>query len=122
MDGQTAALHELALAVEAGALVGRDLGDGTERLRWPTAAVRVEPLDDARSALTCAQAPEAQLTTSAAEADIYLTHAAGPSLRTRPRWQRALAYGAGAVAVGAVIYLNLDPVARAVASRIPASY
>jgi Zn-dependent protease with chaperone function len=121
MDGQTAALHELALSVEAGALVGRDPADGTERLRWPTDALRVEELDDARSAVTCAQAPDARLTTTTAEADVYLTHS-GASLRKRPRWQRLLAYGVGAVAAGALIYLNLDPLARAVARRIPASY
>src|SRR5262249_15305217 len=121
MDGQTAALHELALSVEAGALVGRDPADGTERLRWPTDALRVEELDDARSAVTCAQAPDARLTTTTAGADISLAHAAA-SLRKRPRWQRLLAYGVGAVAAGAIIYLNLDPLARAVARRIPASY
>jgi Zn-dependent protease with chaperone function len=121
MDGATAALYEVALAVEAGALVGRDGADGAERLRWPADAITSAPVDDARTLLTCAAAPEARLTTSAEEVAIYLTHS-GATLRARPRWQTLLAYGVGAVAVAALIYVNLDPLARAVARRIPPSY
>jgi Zn-dependent protease with chaperone function len=121
MDGQTAAMYDVALAVEGGALVGRDVVDGTERLRWPSGAVRSQPLDDARAALTCAQAPDARLTTTTAEVDVYLAHS-GASLLKRPRWQLFVAYGVGAVVAGALIYLNLDPLARAVAHKIPPRY
>jgi Zn-dependent protease with chaperone function len=121
MDGATAALHELSLAVEAGALVGRNVADGAERLRWPTDAIAAEPVDAARTVLTCAAAPEARLTTSAAEIAVYLIHTSA-TLRARPRWQSLLAYGAGAVAAAAFIYMNLDPLARALAMRIPQGY
>jgi predicted Zn-dependent protease len=72
--------------------------------------------------VTCAQAPDAHLATSTAEVEVYLTPARGGLRAARPRWQRGLAYGLGAVAVGAMIYLNLDPVARGIARRIPPSY
>jgi Zn-dependent protease with chaperone function len=121
MDGQTASTYEVALAVEGAALVGRDVADGTERLRWPTNAVRSQPLDPARTELTCAQAADARLTTTTAEVDVHLAHS-GASLRKRPRWQLLVAYGVGAVVAGTLIYVNLDPVARAVAHQIPPSY
>lgn len=128
-DGQTAVVYPVALAIEGGDLVGRDIADsgtsvaGMERLRWPAAAVSSRPLDGQRVTLTCALLPEAMLTTRASDAAARLpdTHR-GRLRRTWPRWQAALAYGVGAVAVAALIYVNLDPLARAVARRIPPSY
>lgn len=121
-DGQTAVVHALALAVEGGELIGRD-GAGAERLRWPAALVRSQPLDDGRATLTCALSPDASLVTNADLVAIFLPDASRGRLRPRrPRWQLALTYGAGVVVAAGLIYANLDPLARALARRIPPAY
>jgi beta-barrel assembly-enhancing protease len=121
-DGQTAVVHALALAVEGGDLVGRDAA-GAERLRWPATLVRSRPLGGGDVTLTCALSPDAALTTDADLVAIHLPEANRGRLRPRwPRWQLVLAYGAGVVVVAGLIYSNLDPLARALARRVPPEY
>ena len=123
-DGQTAVVHALALAVQGGELVGRD-DAGSVRLRWPAALVNSRPLDDGRTTLTCALYPDAALTTNAELVALFLPEADASRGRLRPRrprWQLALAYGAGALLAAGLIYANLDPLARALARRVPPEY
>jgi Zn-dependent protease with chaperone function len=120
MDGRTAALRELHLAVVEGALVGRD-DAGVVHLRWPTAAIRSEELDAARVLVTSTTEPEARLTTGADELAVHLGHAEAV-LRPPSRRLRLAAYGVGAIVAAALVYASLDPLSRVVARRIPLSY
>jgi Zn-dependent protease with chaperone function len=121
MDGQTAAVHELALAVEDGALVGRD-GAGVERLRWSTGALRSETFEDDRLRLTSPAAPGASLETDAIDAAIALGDARGVLARRPRRSVQILAYTIGAVVAAALVYASVDPLSRVVARRIPRAY
>jgi Zn-dependent protease with chaperone function len=119
-DGRSAELHDVALTVEGDALVGRDAG-GAERVRWPIATIRSEPLDDNRVRLTSPSDPEAALTVGAEVAAARLAPPGG--LARRPsRLRRVLLYGGGTIVAVALIYLNLDPLARAIARRVPQQY
>jgi Zn-dependent protease with chaperone function len=143
MDGLTAAVTDVRLAAEGEALIGRTPGGGGDGdgdgdgggdgsgggaggggeplFRWPLARLRVEPLGDGRVSISCADAPDAALTTAAhdAAANLALPGAMRPA---RSRLRAILAYGGGALAVAALVYVNLDPLARAIARRVPPSY
>ena len=121
LDGQTAAVHALDLALEDGTLVGRD-GAGVERLRWPEPTIRWAALDEEHTRVTSTAAPDASLTTGAADAAIHLGHVRSLLRRPPRRWLLVVGYGLGAVAAAALVFTSLDPLARIVARRIPRAY
>ena len=120
-DGQSAALHDVLLSIEGDRLCGRRISDGAEVIRWPLADVRSESLDNARETLTTQTAPDAALTVSAEFVAIHLGNP-GALSSTKARWKSLLIFGGGTILAAALIYMNLDPVARAIAHRVPRSY
>ncbi|MES1171653.1 MAG: M48 family metallopeptidase [Bacteroidota bacterium] len=120
-DGQSAALHEVLLSLQDGALVGVRVDDGVELFRWPTASIAADRSGSDRATLTSsAAAPEAALTIGSALLATGLVTAQRPSPRMTKR--TILLCAAATVLAAGAIYLSLDPVARAVARRIPPSY
>jgi Zn-dependent protease with chaperone function len=132
MDGVTAAVHNVALTLEGDFLVGRtvpaapdELGPpaAAELLRWAPARVSPQQLGDGRVQLVCAEQPDAMLIVSR-EAAAALLASVGVDVRRRgprPRWQNVLIYGAGSVAVAALLYASATPAARWAAHRVPRS-
>jgi predicted Zn-dependent protease len=129
-DGVTAVVHEVSLTVDGDALVisaadGAAPGGigGGPPPRWPLARLAVAAAGPGRVTVTCADAPGAALVTDAEAVAVNASLTAPDAVRkTLGRWRAILAYAAGAVVIAAVIYANLDGLARAIARRVPASY
>lgn len=135
LDGQTAAIQEVLVRLEAGVLIGlsaqgRERAPMAELFRWPASTLAFEDVAPGIVSITCRGADDASLRTDAVVARLLglgeSTHGkgcagAGPGglVNSARRGRVALAFGAGILSVGAALYFGVTPVARAIAFRVP---
>ena len=123
-DGETAAVHQVDLAIEGGDLVIS--GDGT-RVRWPLAEIRLVERESGLLRLRCGFERDDRLTLAEGDDGAWLIPLCSNFKRTTPGWRRhgkpmLLWGGAAALSVLLLVTVIIPEFSQQVANALPDAF